>query len=143
MLFSERNQKDYKYAVHAAVTEAWSNGQTECQITKLKLVKRRMYGRAKIGLLQTCSACSRSCSNSSPTADIKDRSFIRLWLRRSHGSRSISSKTQIEPRDLRFCLGTGSSNAPSHGWVDAGFLPRTRKTSPKTRLPSSASPQSV
>ena len=39
-------------AVHAAITEAWSNGQTEGQITKLKLVKRQMYGRAKIDLLQ-------------------------------------------------------------------------------------------
>jgi hypothetical protein len=30
----------------------WSNGQTEGQITKLKLVKRQMYGRGKIDLLQ-------------------------------------------------------------------------------------------
>jgi transposase len=39
-------------AVLAAITEPWSNGQTEGQITKLKLVKRQMYGRAKIDLLQ-------------------------------------------------------------------------------------------
>ena len=39
-------------AIHAAITEPWSNGQTEGQITKLKLVKRQMYGRAKIDLLQ-------------------------------------------------------------------------------------------
>jgi transposase len=39
-------------AVSAAITEPWSNGQTEGQITKLKLVKRQMYGRAKIDLLQ-------------------------------------------------------------------------------------------
>jgi transposase len=32
--------------------QPWSNGQTEGQITKLKLVKRQMYGRAKIDLLQ-------------------------------------------------------------------------------------------
>jgi transposase len=38
-------------AVAAAITEAWSNGQTEGQITKLKLVKRQMYGRAKLDLL--------------------------------------------------------------------------------------------
>jgi transposase len=31
---------------------SWSNGQTEGQITKLKLVKRQMYGRAKIDLLE-------------------------------------------------------------------------------------------
>lgn len=39
-------------AVLAAVTSAWSNGQTEGQVTRLKLVKRQMYGRAKIDLLQ-------------------------------------------------------------------------------------------
>ncbi len=41
-----------KAAVCAATTEPWSNGQTEGQITKLKLVKRQMYGRAKLDLLQ-------------------------------------------------------------------------------------------
>jgi transposase len=39
-------------AVRAAISSPWSNGQTEGQITKLKLVKRQMYGRAKIDLLQ-------------------------------------------------------------------------------------------
>ena len=39
-------------AVHAAIMQPWSNGQTEGQITKLKLVKRQMYGRAKLDLLQ-------------------------------------------------------------------------------------------
>jgi transposase len=39
-------------AVRAAITSPWSNGQTEGQITKLKLVKRQMYGRGKIDLLQ-------------------------------------------------------------------------------------------
>lgn len=41
-----------KAAVRAAITEPWSNGQTEGQITKLKLVKRQMYGRGKLDLLQ-------------------------------------------------------------------------------------------
>jgi len=41
-----------KAAVVAAITSPWSNGQTEGQITKLKLVKRQMYGRGKIDLLQ-------------------------------------------------------------------------------------------
>jgi transposase len=39
-------------AVRAALTTPWSNGQTEGQITKLKLLKRRMYGRANLDLLQ-------------------------------------------------------------------------------------------
>jgi len=41
-----------KAAVHAAIMQPWSNGQVEAQITKLKLVKRQMYGRAKLDLLQ-------------------------------------------------------------------------------------------
>jgi transposase len=39
-------------AVKAALIEPWSNGQTEGQITKLKLVKRQMYGRAHLDLLR-------------------------------------------------------------------------------------------
>ena len=36
----------------AALTEPWSNGQTEGQINRLKLLKRSMYGRANIDLLK-------------------------------------------------------------------------------------------
>jgi len=39
-------------AVYAAIDTAWSNAQAEGQITKLKLVKRQMYGRGKLDLLQ-------------------------------------------------------------------------------------------
>ena len=39
-------------AVAAALRLPWSNGQTEGHITKLKLVKRQMYGRAKLDLLR-------------------------------------------------------------------------------------------
>src|ERR1700749_2991556 len=39
-------------AVRAAITQPWSNGQVEAQITKLKLVKRQMYGRPKLDLLE-------------------------------------------------------------------------------------------
>jgi transposase len=34
-----------KASVSAAISSPWSNGQTDGQITKLKLVKRQMYGR--------------------------------------------------------------------------------------------------
>jgi transposase len=39
-------------AVHAAIEAAWSNAQAEGQITKLKLMKRQMYGRGELDLLQ-------------------------------------------------------------------------------------------
>ena len=39
-------------AVAAAIVEPWSNGQTEGQITKLKLVKPQMFGRAELDLLR-------------------------------------------------------------------------------------------
>ena len=39
-------------AVREAMTSKCSNGQTEGQITRLKLVKRQMYGRGKLDLLQ-------------------------------------------------------------------------------------------
>jgi transposase len=39
-------------AVAAAKEQVWSNGQVEGQITKLKLIKRQMYGRAKLDLLK-------------------------------------------------------------------------------------------
>jgi transposase len=39
-------------AVHAALSSPWSNGQTEGQINRLKVLKRQMYGRAKLDLLE-------------------------------------------------------------------------------------------
>ena len=39
-------------AVMAALSEPWSNGQTEGQINKLKTLKRQMYGRAGLDLLR-------------------------------------------------------------------------------------------
>ena len=39
-------------AVRAAIATAWSNAQAEGQINKLKLVKRQMYSRGKLDLLQ-------------------------------------------------------------------------------------------
>jgi transposase len=41
-----------KRAIAAAITEPWPNGQTEGQITKLKMIKRQMYGRANLDLLR-------------------------------------------------------------------------------------------
>ncbi len=39
-------------AVRAAIATAWSNAQAEGQINKLKVVKRQMYGRGNLDLLQ-------------------------------------------------------------------------------------------
>ena len=39
-------------AVRAALTEAWSNGQGEGQVNRLKVIKREMYGRAGFDLLR-------------------------------------------------------------------------------------------
>ncbi len=39
-------------AVEAALSLPYSNGQTEGQVNRLKMVKRQMYGRASFGLLR-------------------------------------------------------------------------------------------
>ncbi len=37
---------------YVVITDPWSNGQTEGQITRLKLVKRQMYRRANLDLTE-------------------------------------------------------------------------------------------
>ena len=49
--FARGIQKDIA-AVLGAMTLPWSNGQTEGQVTRVKLLKRQMYGRAKFDLLR-------------------------------------------------------------------------------------------
>jgi transposase len=49
--FAVKIRKD-EAAVRAGCTLVWSNGQTEGQVTRLKLLKRQMYGRAKFDLLR-------------------------------------------------------------------------------------------
>lgn len=49
--FATRIKQDYD-AVRAALETAWSNGQTEGQVNRLKLLKRQMYGRANFDLLR-------------------------------------------------------------------------------------------
>ena len=49
--FANGVSKD-KAAIEAAIALPWSNGQTEGQVCKLKLVKRQMYGRGNLDLLQ-------------------------------------------------------------------------------------------
>lgn len=47
-----RGLRSDRAAVAAALREPWSNGQTEGQINRLKMLKRQMYGRANIDLLR-------------------------------------------------------------------------------------------
>lgn len=49
--FARTLQRD-RDAVHNALTMPWSNGQTEGQISRLKTLKRAMYGRAGADLLR-------------------------------------------------------------------------------------------
>jgi transposase len=43
---------DYE-AVTAGLSTSWSSGQVEGQVTRVKLLKRAGYGRAKLDLLRT------------------------------------------------------------------------------------------
>lgn len=49
--FARGLSEDYE-AVKNALHYAWSNGQLEGQVNRLKLIKREMYGRAKFDLLR-------------------------------------------------------------------------------------------
>ena len=49
--FAEGIRRD-EAAVHAAVTETWSNGPVEGHVNRLKMIKRQMYGRAGFVLLR-------------------------------------------------------------------------------------------
>lgn len=49
--FAASLKQDYG-AVKAGLELPWSNGQTEGQVHRLKLLKRQMYGRAKLDLLR-------------------------------------------------------------------------------------------
>ena len=49
--FAFRLGKDDR-AIRGAITSDWSNGQTEGQVNRLKLIKRQMYGRASFEVLK-------------------------------------------------------------------------------------------
>src|SRR5260370_4957670 len=49
--FAQSLKKDYD-AVKSGLTLKWSNGQTEGQVHRLKLIKRQMYGRGDFQLLR-------------------------------------------------------------------------------------------
>jgi transposase len=49
--FAKGLQHEYT-SIRAGLSEPWSTGQVEGQITRVKLLKRQMYGRAKFDLLK-------------------------------------------------------------------------------------------
>ncbi len=49
--FAQGIQDDYE-VVKEALLMPWSSGQTEGQINRLKLLKRQMFGRAKLDLIK-------------------------------------------------------------------------------------------
>ena len=73
-----------------AITSPWSNRQTEGQITKLKLVKRQMYGRGKLDLLEAsligsmCTGQHQNCAR----ANLAHRLTIRTLSFEGNAPRS-------------------------------------------------------
>lgn len=65
--FAKGLQQD-KAAVLAGLTLAWSNGPLEGHVNRLKLIKRSMYGRAKLRLLRQRVLRSSPKKRKSPTA---------------------------------------------------------------------------
>ena len=51
--FAASVERDFE-AIPAALSMHWSNAQTEGQVNKLKLTKRRHFGRAGFELLRRC-----------------------------------------------------------------------------------------
>jgi hypothetical protein len=51
MNFAASLKRDFA-SVHAALTLPWSSGQVEGQVNRLKLTKRKLYGRANFDLLR-------------------------------------------------------------------------------------------
>ena len=49
--FAKGLRQDYA-AVQAALSVPWSNGPVEGQINRLKMIKRQMFGRANLYLLE-------------------------------------------------------------------------------------------
>lgn len=50
-LFAKGLEQEYA-SIRAALSESWSSGQVEGQVTRLKSIKRQMYGRASFDLLR-------------------------------------------------------------------------------------------
>jgi transposase len=59
--FAQGLRRDYA-AVEGAVRSPWSQGQTEGQVNRLKMLKRQMYGRAGFALLRRRVLQQQTCA---------------------------------------------------------------------------------
>ena len=90
-----KSVSDDKAAVLAGLTREESNGPTEGQITRLKLIKRSMYGRAKFDLLRI-----RVLSHPHKAQRLPDRKAETDHERRKRGYEELK--------------GTGNTSTPQH-----------------------------
>src|SRR5438270_11504981 len=74
--FAQGLKKDYE-AVKAGLTLSWSNGQTEGQVHRLKLIKRQMYGRGSCTLLRKRVLHPAETKRRKPGAQEKSRGLGR------------------------------------------------------------------
>lgn len=72
--FAEELQSD-DAAVRAALISPWSNGQTEGQVNRLKMLKRQMDGRANFDLLRLRVLC---CINLQLSHEVRENHFRAL-----------------------------------------------------------------
>jgi transposase len=99
-----------KKAIAAAIVEPWSNGQTEGQITKLKRIKRQMYGRANLDLLR-----ARLCTA------WRDRYLYQNRGRAEKESR-VAAASPIRVEIVRKLEGQAGFVVHAHRWVVERFF---------------------
>ena len=91
----------------AAIVEPWSNGQTEGEVTPLKLVKRQLYGPGNIDLLCTRMELCRKLGDDDglkaayrggcPACQNLSERAIRLWKRLPTSSAFVIPMTSTTP----------------------------------------------
>jgi hypothetical protein len=96
-------------AMRAALSEPWSTGQVEGQITRLKYLKRQMYGRAHIDrLASACVTCGLRISlKRTPKSAISQRRCLDTVLRPFS---VLKRKSRWHNRSFGVC-GNGSKGA--------------------------------
>jgi hypothetical protein len=114
-------RRDYD-AVLPTIPFRWSNGQVEGQVSRLKLVKRTMYGRASFQLLRRCvlassvatgiwtSSCDRSRNSTQEPCSTRADSQRRLTFNGDVVAHGDHAAHYAEARHASGC-GDGSHGA--------------------------------